>query len=764
MDATLPGFLNRQDAAGGGCGLRYLSSTSAVPLQREDVAPATAGIRARVVALPAWLVNLALLAVLLVMTLVPRMVALDRLSTPDEPLWLARSANFYQALASGNLDDTYQYVHPGVTVTWAGTLGYLWKYPDYADDAGKQVENRGSELPEILAAHGHSPLEMLVALRQVLTVFSALVLGAAFLFGIRLLGRPIAVIGFVFIALDPFHIALTRILHLDGLSTNLLLLTLLSFLTYVDQRRRRDLIISGIAAGLAWLTRSADLILGPLFALLVIIELVPLWPNRPALKRELWSWVKAGAVWTGLGVATFIALWPAMWVSPIGTLRKMVEGSLDLATEPHARQIFFAGKVFVDDPGLTFYPIVFVWRTTPVVLVGLFLALIVLLRPHTFGAGLPRRRLVQLGLFALVYILVLTAGAKKLDRYELPSQTALDLVAAIGWLAAARWLAGWLRHVASWHVQRIAQVAAPALLALAIGGQAVLAAGAYPYYFDYFNPLLGGAKGARDAMMVGWGEGMDLVADGLIRQVPDLDDLTIMVGPWPTSLSYFIDPDRVLKPDYDDPTSSDAIRHWVTTDLRVVTYPEVQRQLIPPELLAYYRSLPPVLVTQLDGQAYAWVYDLRHAPLPDYLIQSGQPMFDWGGTLRQVGSSLPNKPIAPGDEVRVVFYLEALSPLERPLTVDVQLLDSTGQVIGHEAKTITKPAQDRTVWPLIVTVPVPSSTAEGTYQIGAVVQDTATGQPLSVTQTATGTAVTGHAVIGAVDIGSSSGGGGDDAT
>jgi hypothetical protein len=74
-------------------------------------------------------------------------------------------------------------------------------------------------------------------------------------------------------------------------------------------------------------------------------------------------------------------------------------------------------------------------------------------------------------------------------------------------------------------------------------------------------------------------------------------------------------------------------------------------------------------------------------------------------------------------------------------------------VIGREAKTITKPTQDRTVWPRVFTVPVPSSTAEGTYQVAMVVQDTATGQPLSVAQTATGTPVTGHAVIGTVDFG-----------
>jgi hypothetical protein len=42
---------------------------------------------------------------------------------PDEFSWVTRSANFTQALVNGDLAQTYQTGHPGVTLMWAETLG-----------------------------------------------------------------------------------------------------------------------------------------------------------------------------------------------------------------------------------------------------------------------------------------------------------------------------------------------------------------------------------------------------------------------------------------------------------------------------------------------------------------------------------------------------------------------------------------------------------------------------------------------------------------
>lgn len=55
-----------------------------------------------------------LLLILLALTL-PRGAQLARFVTPDEQLWLTRSANFYEALSRRDYAATFQREHPGVT-------------------------------------------------------------------------------------------------------------------------------------------------------------------------------------------------------------------------------------------------------------------------------------------------------------------------------------------------------------------------------------------------------------------------------------------------------------------------------------------------------------------------------------------------------------------------------------------------------------------------------------------------------------------------
>ena len=72
-----------------------------------------------------------ILLVLLIAIILPRTLDLDQYVTTDETLWLQRSANFYYALGQREFEQTYQEVHPGVSIMWAGALGFQVKYPEY---------------------------------------------------------------------------------------------------------------------------------------------------------------------------------------------------------------------------------------------------------------------------------------------------------------------------------------------------------------------------------------------------------------------------------------------------------------------------------------------------------------------------------------------------------------------------------------------------------------------------------------------------------
>ncbi len=146
----------------------------------------------------------------------PRALALDRFVTVDEPKWLARSANFYLALANGDLAGTFTREHPGVTITWAGMAGFLLRYPDYIRETpGRLTESW--EIEPVLRENGKEPVEILEAGRAFVVLMITLALFLSFHKSVLLIGLWPAVAGFLLIAFDPFLVGLSRLLHLDGL-------------------------------------------------------------------------------------------------------------------------------------------------------------------------------------------------------------------------------------------------------------------------------------------------------------------------------------------------------------------------------------------------------------------------------------------------------------------------------------------------------------------------------------------------------------------
>ena len=553
------------------------------------------------------------LAVLLMALVLPRGLALNRVVTPDEVNWLTTSSNFYLAVRQGNFAKTYQLEHPGVTTLWAGAAGFLWRYPDYVDEGPGQLIYSKQEAGLILRSLGHEPLDLIITGRVFIVLVIIIVLAAAFLQAVTLVGFWPALMGFLLIAFDPFHIAHSRILHQDGMASSFVLLALLTFLNFLYRGGRwHNVIISGVAAGLAWLTKSPMLFLIPFMGLLVLIELEKKRRLAGRLERESLLWAaQTLIVWGGVGLVVFVLLWPAMWVDPIFTLRRVGGAMLSHAVHGHTEApLFFNGRIYTGNPGVLFYPITFLWRTTPVVFIGLVLAILVLMVPQARSLlSKHRGPLAMLLLFAGLFIVFMTMGAKKFDRYLLPIYPPLDLVAGVGWVAAVTW-------IRQQHPQRWARVSTPAIMLAALAGQAVATASSSPYYFSYYNPMLGGTTRAPEVMMVGWGEGLDQAARFLNSQ-PGADRPQVMLGLWSGTFSYFYDGEIRWSNFAPGETS---IQDWKDSDYAIIYINQWQRGRLPQELVDYLMEKEPALVVQLQGLDYAYVYDLNQIPPPDYLF------------------------------------------------------------------------------------------------------------------------------------------------
>jgi len=234
------------------------------------------------------------------------------------------------------------------------------------------------------------------------------------------------------------------------------------------------------------------------------------------------------------------------------------------------------------DPGPLYYPASLAFRLAPITVLGVVL-LAVCWRRLRAADRLPALALVG---YALGFLLMMTLGAKKLDRYVLPISPALGVMAAVGLAGAYRWV-------------NDRRLALPSI-ALAIVLAAWPAAATYPYFLAYYNPLLGGGPVAQRTVMVGNGEGLDQVADWLNAQ-PGAADL------WVVSHSFDILQALIVG-------SGESLRDRVPSNADYVVLYRFQIQIghSPRVLEEYLNHRTPEHVVWINGVEYARIYKGPH--------------------------------------------------------------------------------------------------------------------------------------------------------
>jgi len=562
---------------------------------------------------PKRLFYMMVLGVVLLAIFLPRAIKLDQFVTPDEHLWLTRSANFYFALGQRDFASTYQKEHPGVTIMWVGTLGFLARFPGYRGSGVGQLAAREFNYYIDNVAHV-PPLDLLVTARSILVLGHTLVLFLALLYAIQLIGFWPAVVGFLFIAFDPFHLALTRVLHLDGFFSNLVLLSVLAFISYLIKRRWYDLLIAGLAAGAGWLTKSPALFVIPIVASLSLIFIFhELLKSKGALPfiRKSWQAVWPVLLWFFIGAALFVAVWPAMWKDPGESLEAIFTKAETYAQVGQRSPVFFNGEVIesgkVGIEYFNFYPLTYLWRSTPVELLGLLLAFLAAIsRWKPLKQKRVRMTLWGLLLIVSLYMIGMTLGVKKFDRYLLPIYAPLDIIAGIGWVAFADWL----------HMRLIDRV--PSRLALLLptmilaGIVLVQAAGSlntFPYYFSYYNPLMGGSRKASQVLEIGWGEGLDEAARYLNTK-ESAADLHVISWNSPGCFSYFFKGDSRHLGSERKPGQSYR-ESFFASDYAAIYIHQWQRQVLPDWLHEFLSTRSPEHTVWINGIEYVQIYRIR---------------------------------------------------------------------------------------------------------------------------------------------------------
>ncbi len=562
-----------------------------------------------------WL-HIGLLILVGVSVFVPRVANIDQYVTVDEITWIVYGGNFYYALGQREFDQTYQREHPAIPLYWAATASFLVEFPEYRG-LGQGYLVGFKKTADYYRSQGVDPLDLLRTARIFMVIGNTLLLMGAFWIARKLVGVWPALVGFLLIAFDPFHITHTQIIHVDGFLGSGMFFAVVAFLGYLyGGRKPLYLILAGAGAGLAWVTRAISLFLLPFFGLMLLIAWL-------AERREndvkgdwlvgFWKQIVLPLIWLSvMGMAVFVLLWPAMWVAPIQTLQRMLEKILFYSRSGGTSlNVFFAGEIYTHvRPSVTFYPITFLWRTTPVILLGLLAAFIGARWPF----GLTARKAVRgamlgLALFAALYTIYITIPARVFDRYLHPVYAPLDLLAGIG-------LVGVIARLGSLNIQAVKRYGAVIGLVLLVAFQLGSALSVYPYYISYYNPLLGGLQKAPQMMMVGWGEGLDEVGRYL-RAKPDGDSLRVMSWYGTGPLSFYLGDEYQIYT-LDVLWSDDASREYAEADYAVLYVNQVQRKASQ-ELTDYLTQFAPEYTVTINGLEYAWVYNLHDLPLPAFV-------------------------------------------------------------------------------------------------------------------------------------------------
>ena len=440
-----------------------------------------------------------------------RIISLGAFVTADEPTWGKRSASFYYALMDGDYANTYQDGHPGVTTMWAGAIAYHLKFPEYQRVG--QVTLGDTKLLQLFQRHGPYPLELLAIARLNVVVANSLAMIVSFFFARRLFGRWLVVLGFLLIAFEPLHIAHSRFLHTNGMLASFMFLSVLAYLDYLQFQGWLSLLISGAASGLSFITITPGFNLIPIIFMLTLLSL----RQSDASLRHQWKlkewWrhlLSPLIIWGLMSLLTIFIVWPSMWVRPLGSLLDIIRYTLNVASGSDGEAQFVEAYQTLDDRGsryLYFYPLTYIWRATPITLIGLILAVIVFLRPsrpHQLNQG-TRRNLLLLLVYVAIYTAIMSLGSKKFDRYFLPVYLPLDIAAAFGWYALTNWL---VERYPSAKKLLLNYILLTAVVAVQLAGAIRTA----PYYLTCFNPVLGGIRKAPEVMTVGWGEGLNQAA------------------------------------------------------------------------------------------------------------------------------------------------------------------------------------------------------------------------------------------------------------
>lgn len=527
-----------------------------------------------------------------VLALCVRLVGIGSFMTVDEERWMIRSGEFYEKLFDKNdPGGTFTTTHPGATTQWLAGLGIRWKEMKL----GTGVDT--SNLSEF----------RFVSTVPIAIAVSLLIVGVVYLLS-KLMGYRVGVWAGMLLAVEPYLVGMSQIVHLDMLLALFMLASALCVLLYIEEKKWLWLMMGGLFMGLSFGTKLMPALwLVIWFGGVLIINTTVFkglkerdWRSLSGYMKQV---VRVSSFFIGIAIITFYVVWPALWVKE-DLNNSYQRDVVSVVTQEHVAQ------AESDNPiqPITFYARVVLSRVTPFVLfvgMGLMIMLVkyamsLMIFKHFVGKitrhdNIKDKKMFVsawvvgwLAVYALGYLALITMAAKKADRYALPALVVFPVLAGAGLVVVWPVIREKIKFLGSLKRRY-------SLIAFIIFAILLQPVGWVPYTISYNSDLFN----VRPLTQQGWGEGLDAAARW-INNSPLADRLTIASWYPGVMRTYFKGKTMSLSSRNDDRVGY------------VVTYRNMgdrARQDIASNVLDEFQDIDPVHVIKIGGVEYVYIYE-----------------------------------------------------------------------------------------------------------------------------------------------------------
>lgn len=530
--------------------------------------------------------NLLIISLFFLIALLLRIIAIDVPLTTDETLWLSRGHDFINGILARNLKDTYQKHHPGVINMWViGISQYLnfWILKIFPEGFNSFLQYPVECLND---SPSYCPINAYIMPRFIQGIITSACMGGFYWFNQELFGKWRAILATCFLLFSPFFLGYQRFITTDALQVDFCILGLLSFLLYlVKPEKIQFILLSSFFLTLGILAKIPVLFYLPIIILILLLRELKFCQH---IFHSI-GWMKTFwhlSLFFAIFLFTTFCLWPILW--NVFEYNYVLTAIFDTHLPRQATKtgIYFLGES-KDYPNLLFYPLVLVYRLSPLTQIGLF-ALIISFRSKSLRTKfLYKKELIFLATFAIIPLIIFSLIPSKVDRYILLIYPQVICLATAGWfnlilaLKQSRIKLGTMFIKARFYIIVLITIAF------------IIVIYCFPYYISFYNPLFGGTKVAEKIIIVGNGEGLDETARWL-NQKPDAETLNVLSWYAPIFSSYF---------------KGNVITTVTQADFVITYINQIQRNY-DAEWIDYLKEKKPVYVFKLHGLEYVKVYQL----------------------------------------------------------------------------------------------------------------------------------------------------------